>query len=116
MKEIVRAGAAGWDRGASFTSVLAACFPRSLAAMVIVSALACGLARIGAAQSFTVGVKVDLTVGNYPSSVAIGDLNGDGLPDLVVANTASNTVSILLGNGAGRFATKTRWPFVGLRS
>jgi hypothetical protein len=32
----------------------------------------------------------------YPASVAIGDLNGDGRPDLVVANVASHDVSVLL--------------------
>ena len=36
-------------------------------------------------------------------SVAVADLNGDGKPDLVTANTASNDVSVLLGNGDGTF-------------
>ena len=36
-------------------------------------------------------------------SVAVGDVNGDGKPDLVVANLGSNTVSVLLGNGNGTF-------------
>ncbi len=34
--------------------------------------------------------------GNCPKSVAIDDLNGDGAPDLVVANFSSGTVSLLL--------------------
>ncbi len=42
-----------------------------------------------------------------PNSVAIGDLNGDGNKDLVVANGVSNDVSILLGNGAGSFSAPT---------
>ena len=35
--------------------------------------------------------------------MALGDLNGDGNLDLVVANYISNNVSILLGNGDGTF-------------
>ena len=35
--------------------------------------------------------------------MAVGDVNGDGKPDLVVANEGSNTVSVLLGNGNGTF-------------
>jgi len=37
--------------------------------------------------------------------VAIGDLNRDGRPDLVVANQSANTVSVLLGTGTGSFGT-----------
>lgn len=42
--------------------------------------------------------------GSNPSSVAVGDFNGDGKADLVVANAGSNTVTVLLGNGDGTFA------------
>jgi Bacterial Ig-like domain (group 3)/FG-GAP-like repeat/FG-GAP repeat len=38
-----------------------------------------------------------------PYSVAVGDFNGDGIPDIAVANYATNTVSILLGQGNGTF-------------
>ena len=40
---------------------------------------------------------------NDARSVVIGDLNGDHLTDLVVANDSSNTVGVLLGNGDGTF-------------
>jgi hypothetical protein len=43
------------------------------------------------------------TVGTSPSSVVIGDFNGDGKPDIAVANAGSGNVSILLGNGDGTF-------------
>ncbi|MGB7712128.1 MAG: DUF4347 domain-containing protein, partial [Microcoleus sp.] len=38
--------------------------------------------------------KVDFTTGDQPVSVSIGDINGDGKPDLAVANLGSDTASI----------------------
>jgi hypothetical protein len=35
--------------------------------------------------------------------VAVADVNGDGRPDLIVANENDKTVSVLLGNGDGSF-------------
>jgi len=52
----------------------------------------------------------------FPASVAIGDLNGDGKPDLVTASHGANEVSVLLGNGDGTFGPKTDfgiWPGAG---
>src|SRR5579859_4938486 len=39
--------------------------------------------------------------GSGPEAVAVADLNGDGKPDVVIANQKSNTISVLLGNGDG---------------
>src|SRR5437868_9204287 len=47
-------------------------------------------------------------VGAGPSALAVADVNGDGTPDLITANTGffdkpGNTVSVLLGKGDGTF-------------
>jgi hypothetical protein len=41
--------------------------------------------------------------GRYPYSLVVDDLNGDGKPDLVTANSWSGTAGVLLGNGDGTF-------------
>jgi len=46
---------------------------------------------------------ISYAVGEEPRAVAVGDLNGDDRPDLVVANMTSNSVSVLLGNADGTF-------------
>ena len=51
---------------------------------------------------------VNYGAGDGPSSVAIGDLNGDTHPDLAVANQYSDNVSVLLGNGDGTFIRSPR--------
>jgi hypothetical protein len=48
-----------------------------------------------AAQNYTAGARI--------RSVVAADFNGDGIPDLAVANNAAGTVSVLLGNGDGTF-------------
>jgi uncharacterized protein (DUF2141 family) len=46
---------------------------------------------------------VHYSAGLYPNAVAVADFNGDGKPDLVVANKESHSVSVLLGKGDGTF-------------
>jgi hypothetical protein len=44
-----------------------------------------------------------LATGSYPFSVAVADLNGDGHPDIVVANAMDSDLGIFFGNGNGTF-------------
>ena len=44
-----------------------------------------------------------LAVGTEPSSARIADLTGNGIDDIIAANSTVNTVGILLGNGDGTF-------------
>ena len=60
--------------------------------------------------------KGDYAAGLNPYGLAVADINGDGIPDLVVTNRnlnhASNqdTVGVLIGNGDGSFNTMTTYP------
>jgi hypothetical protein len=42
-------------------------------------------------------------VAQFPFAEAVADFNGDGKADLAVANSHSNSISVLLGNGDGTF-------------
>jgi len=61
-------------------------------------ALGHGDGTFGGIASYDTGLRA--------SSVAIGDLDGDGKPDLAVSNAEPNTVSVLPGNGDGTFGPK----------
>ena len=53
-----------------------------------------GSLSLGAAQSFVAG--------STPVSLAVADINQDGVPDLVVGDQVSNTASVFLSNGNGK--------------
>jgi hypothetical protein len=44
-----------------------------------------------------------ITTGMNPAFVATADFNGDNKPDLIAVNSLSGDVTVLLGNGKGRF-------------
>ncbi len=50
-------------------------------------------------------------IGSAPYSVAIGDLTGDGKPDLATPNRFSDDVSIVDGDGLGGFTLTGGSPF-----
>ncbi len=50
-------------------------------------------------------------VGREPVAVAIADVNRDGKADLVVANSGSDDVTVLLGDGSGGFTPASGSPF-----
>jgi len=48
---------------------------------------------------FGQAVQYSLVQPNGATSIAVGDFNGDGIPDLVVSNYKSSDLSVLLGTG-----------------
>lgn len=46
-----------------------------------------------------------LTAGYFPAWMAAADMNGDGRVDLVVGNSTSNSISVLINNGGGMFSS-----------
>ena len=52
-----------------------------------------------------------ITTGQQPSSIVLGDFDGDGHQDFAVTNFTDNTLSLFLGNGDGTFKQATGSPF-----
>ena len=44
--------------------------------------------------------------GSQPGAITTGDLNGDGVADLAVANAGSDSISVFIGTGSGTFSAK----------
>ncbi len=47
--------------------------------------------------------QMNFPTGDQPISVAVADLTGNGVLDIITANAASNTISVLMGDGSGTF-------------
>ena len=66
--------------------------------------------------SISFAAKVDFSAGGGPFSISIGDIDGDGKPDLAVANNSSNNASVFRNTttpgiiNAGSFAAKVDFP------
>ena len=52
-----------------------------------------------------------VAAGHLPNDIAVADMNGDGHPDLVIANHQAPTIIILLGDGKGGFRPAPGSPF-----
>jgi FG-GAP-like repeat/FG-GAP repeat len=82
---------------------------RCVAVLCLTFFLVFALRYPAGASTVTFQPAVTYPVGTAPRAVAVGDFNGDGLMDLVVANSGDpangddGNVSILLGNGDGTF-------------
>jgi hypothetical protein len=63
--------------------------------------------------TFLASAASPLTVGMFPSSVAVADVNGDTEPDIVVANRTSSTITLFTGDGMGAFGLLSSGPVAG---
>ena len=50
------------------------------------------------------------TVGSEPAGIAVADLNGDAMPDVLVANVGDDTLQVLLNAGGGQFTPQAALP------
>jgi hypothetical protein len=54
-------------------------------------------------------LKSSLSAYGYPISIAAGDFNGDGIPDLAVVNRSASLLQIFTGKGDGTFTLLTHY-------
>jgi hypothetical protein len=69
-----------------------------------------GNGTFAAQVTYATGVSTYSGGGDHPMSVAAGDFDGDGRPDLAVANIESGTVSVFLNTGDGTFLSQVMYP------
>ena len=60
---------------------------------------------------FVAAPGASCATGKAPNDIAVGDFNGDGNLDLVIANTGTPYLTILLGDGKGGFKPSAHSPF-----
>lgn len=92
---------------------------RSLTYAMLTVILALAIFLGGCAQTNNASSKnavasrdaIRIKVGRAPGSVEIADLNNDKFPDLIIASEQDSNVTILLGNGKGKFTASQNSPF-----
>ncbi len=51
-----------------------------------------------------------ISIGHEITQLAVADLNGDSVPDIVVNGMSGGKISVLMGTGGGTFATQVDYP------
>jgi hypothetical protein len=83
------------------------------AAAALIALAVSQFAILGAKGSSTLGVSFlppqSYTVGSLPFNAVLADFNGDKILDMAVANSGTDTISVLMGNGDGTFGPQTTY-------
>ena len=66
--------------------------------------------------TYTMTTAKKYSVGRTPLSLVTGDFNGDGLPDLAVANANSKNISVLLGLGTNLMTNPVHYKVIAFPS
>src|SRR5580692_10115347 len=75
-------------------------------ASLTVRLLLCLSVAAGAfAVPLTFGPLLSLPAQQAPLAITTADFNGDGIPDIAIANTGSFDISVFLGTGGGKFSS-----------
>lgn len=77
--------------------------------LLALAAVATPVRSVAGVDPQMAGDPLQYDLGDSPSAITIVDLNDDRRPELVVINRHINTVSVLLNNGNGTFALRSRY-------
>ena len=91
----------------SVTTVTSSVNPSALGQEVTLTARVMPAAPAARTLSFLPPTSFSAGAGATTYSVATGDFNGDGVPDLATTGPGADSVSVLLGTGAGDFGGPT---------
>jgi len=83
-------------------------FESSCVFMALAPLLCSSQAQDSAGAQFSTKV---ISVGGDPDAIAVADVNHDGVADILLTNPESGTVTVLLGDGKGRFQKAPGSPF-----
>jgi hypothetical protein len=60
--------------------------------------------------TFAAAVAYSTGSGSMPNGLAVADVNADGRPDLITANSSTQAIGVLLNSGSGTFAAAVPYP------
>src|SRR5437763_4143450 len=83
---------------------------RAVGATPILVAVWLGLLPATAGAGVTLHSPVGYNTDSNPTSLALGDINGDGSADIVSSNNGGGTATVLLGHADGTFTVPGSYP------